>query len=385
MTEMMTGTFLLPDLGEGLSEAEIINWHVAPGDRVVADQPLVTVETDKAVVDIPSPGSGVVEACLGEPGDVVAVGEPLLRFSGAAGRQDAGAVVGELPQAVRGEPKRPAEPAPEAEPAPSAQAAAAPIHRAEVKASPRARKRARELGVELGSVIGTGPHRVIQVRDVEAAVVGAGDRLEGVRRAMARRMADADQRVVRATVTGEADISAWSRSSRPGSPILRLLRAMAVAVEAAPRMNAWFDDRAERVANQATVNVGIAMETQDGLFVPVLRDVAGKSQVELEAELDRLQGEVESRTIRPDELRGATISLSNFGAIGGLYAEMVVVPPQVAIIGAGRAFERVVLRDGAPAAANMLPLSVTFDHRLLTGVEACTYLLAMTADLELEE
>lgn len=385
MTEMMTGTFLLPDLGEGLSEAEIINWHVAPGDRVVADQPLVTVETDKAVVDIPSPGSGVVEACLGEPGDVVAVGEPLLRFSGAAGRQDAGAVVGELPQAVRGEPKRPAEPAPEAEPAPSAQAAAAPIHRAEVKASPRARKRARELGVELGSVIGTGPHRVIQVRDVEAAVVGAGDRLEGVRRAMARRMADADQRVVRATVTGEADISAWSRSSRPGSPILRLLRAMAVAVEAAPRMNAWFDDRAERVANQATVNVGIAMETQDGLFVPVLRDVAGKSQVELEAELDRLQGEVESRTIRPDELRGATISLSNFGAIGGLYAEMVVVPPQVAIIGAGRAFERVVLRDGAPAAANMLPLSVTFDHRVLTGVEACTYLLAMTADLELEE
>ncbi len=385
MTEMMTGTFLLPDLGEGLSEAEIINWHVAPGDRVVADQPLVTVETDKAVVDIPSPGSGVVEACLGEPGDVVAVGEPLLRFSGAAGRQDAGAVVGELPQAVRGEPKRPAEPAPEAEPARSAQAAAAPIHRAEVKASPRARKRARELGVELGSVIGTGPHRVIQVRDVEAAVVGAGDRLEGVRRAMARRMADADQRVVRATVTGEADISAWSRSSRPGSPILRLLRAMAVAVEAAPRMNAWFDDRAERVANQATVNVGIAMETQDGLFVPVLRDVAGKSQVELEAELDRLQGEVESRTIRPDELRGATISLSNFGAIGGLYAEMVVVPPQVAIIGAGRAFERVVLRDGAPAAANMLPLSVTFDHRVLTGVEACTYLLAMTADLELEE
>ena len=119
--------------------------------------------------------------------------------------------------------------------------------------------------------------------------------------------------------------------------------------------------------------------------MPVLTDVAGKGLAELEAELGRLQSEVAGRTIRPDELRGATISLSNFGAVGGLHAEMVVVPPQVAIIGAGRVFERVVLRGGTPAAAEILPLSVTFDHRVITGVEACTYLLAMTADLELDE
>ena len=370
MTEAMTGVFVLPDLGEGLIEAEIISWHVAPGDRVVADQPLVTVETDKAVVDIPSPGSGVIEACLGEPGDVIAVGEPLLRFSGESGREDAGAVVGELPESG---PKT-------SEPA--AQAATVPPAGAAVRASPRARQRARELGVQLDSVTGTGPDGVIQVGDVEAAIGGEGERLEGVRRAMARRMTDADQRVVRATVTGEADISAWLTA---GSPMIRLLQAMAAAVEAAPRMNAWFDDRVGRIANQTTVNVGIAMETEDGLFVPVLADVAGKTADQLEAELSRLQSAVLDRTISPEELRGPTISLSNFGAVGGLHAEMVVVPPQVAIIGAGRAFERLVLRNGKPVTAEILPLSITFDHRVITGVEACTYLQAMTAELEKEQ
>jgi pyruvate dehydrogenase E2 component (dihydrolipoamide acetyltransferase) len=195
-------------------------------------------------------------------------------------------------------------------------------------------------------------------------------------------MTDADQRVVRATVTGEADITAWSTT---GSPMLRLLRAISAAVAAAPRMNAWYDDRAGSISIQSAVDVGVAVETDDGLFVPVLADVAGKDAAQLASELARLKSAVEDRTIRPAELRGPTISLSDFGAVGGLHADMVVVPPQVAIVGAGRAFERVVLRDGAPEAAAILPLSVTFDHRVITGAEACTYLVALTADLELEQ
>ena len=373
------GTFLLPDLGEGLSEAEIVRWHVTPGDRVVADQPLLTVETDKAVVDIPSPRNGVVEACLGQPGDVIQVGQPLLQFAADDERVDAGALVGKLPSTAAAVSPRGAVPAP------------ASSKGSGVRASPRARQRARELGVSLEAVAGTGPDGVIQVGDVERALPDAGEPggresvggepLAGVRRAMARRMADANARVVRATVTGEADVSVWPAA---GSPMPRLLRAIAAAAAIAPRLNAWFNDRAETLSLQPMVNVGIAMETGDGLFVPVLEDVAAKTLDELAAELARLEEGVQKRTIGPEALKGQTISLSNFGAVAGLHAEMVVVPPQVAIIGTGRVFERLVLRDGEPVAARILPLSISFDHRVITGAEACTFLSALSADLELE-
>jgi pyruvate dehydrogenase E2 component (dihydrolipoamide acetyltransferase) len=369
------GTFYLPDLGEGLSEAEIVRWHVTPGDRVVADQPLVTVETDKAVVDIPSPRNGVVEACLGQPGDVIQVGQPLLRFTGDNERVDAGALVGKLPSAPSAASRK--------DPVP----AAAPAKGAGVRASPRARQRARELGVSLEAIVGTGPDGVIQVGDVQSASPGSGEPgsgepLSGVRRAMARRMADAHASVVRATVTGEADISAWPAA---GSPMPRLLRAIGAAAAVTPRLNAWFNDRAETLTLQSRANVGIAMETSDGLFVPVLEDVAAKSLDDLAAGLARLEDEVQHRTINPEALKGQTISLSNFGAVAGLHAEMVVVPPQVAIVGAGRVFERVVLREGAPALARVLPLSISFDHRVITGVEACTFLAALSADLAHEQ
>jgi pyruvate dehydrogenase E2 component (dihydrolipoamide acetyltransferase) len=360
-------TFFLPDLGEGLIDAEIVRWHVAPGDRVVADQPLVTVETDKAVVDIPSPRSGVVEACLGRPGDVIEVGQPLLRFAASAELPDSGAVVGALPTSTSA----------------TSPSGAVPVGPSpddiRTKASPRARQRARELGLSLEAVKGTGPDGVIQVSDVDAAGMLRGEPLSGVQRAMARRMSDAQARVVRATVTGEGDVSSWAGT---GSPTTRVLRAIGAAVAAAPRLNAWFDDRAETLALQARVNVGIAMETSDGLFVPVLEDVADRSLDDLASELARLQADVQSRTISPDALRGQTISLSNFGAVAGLHAEMVVVPPQVAIVGAGRKFERLVLQDGELGVAHILPLSISFDHRVITGVEACTFLAALQADLE---
>ncbi len=357
--------FCLPDLGEGLTEAEIVSWHVSTGDRVVADQPLVTVETDKAIVDIPSPQAGIVSACLAEPGEVVEVGSPLVQFSTDAVRVDAGAVVGELTQA---------EAPPPTEPSPDSGSRTAPV-----RASPQARNRARVLGVSLAEVTPTGPDGVVQVADVEAAAGGTGEVLTGVRRAMSRRMADAHARVARASVTGEADISNWHAEGRP---MLRLIRAVAEGAAAVGRMNAWYDDAAGTLSILERVDLGIAMEMADGLLVPVLADVASKTPDTLADELEALEKAVAERTVPPDALKGQTITLSNFGAVGGLHAEMVVVPPQVAIVGAGRIFERLVMGNGDPVQARILPLSVSFDHRVVTGVEACRFLNAMIQDLE---
>lgn len=365
MTESL---FCLPDLGEGLDEAEIVTWHVVAGDRVVIDQPLLTVETDKAVVDIPSPFGGIIEACIGKAGEVISVGAPLVRFSVDGARTDQAAVVGELPEAASKAPP----------------AAVMPLsslgQQGSVRAAPRARARARALGVELDSVTPTGPGGIIQLSDVETAAGGAPPILSGVRRAMIKRMAEAHARVVRASVTGEADVSTWSTG---GSPILRLIRAVGKAVEVAPVLNARFDDLAGSMTLQRSVNVGVAMETADGLFVPVLEDVQAKDASLLSAELNTLERAVNDRSISPESMHGQSITLSNFGALGGLHAELVVVPPQVAIVGAGRRFERLVLREGEPATALILPLSISFDHRVITGAEACSFLNALTADLEL--
>ncbi len=368
--------FCLPDLGEGLTDAEIVTWLVTPGDRVVTGQPLLTVETDKAVVDIPSPNAGVIDACLVDVGDVVEVGAPLVRFAAAGAQRDTGAVVGDLP-GERVTPARPAgesassvvstEPATErSRPPPSP------------RASPRTRRRAHELGVDLAAVTATGPEGVIQLRDVEGATTG-GERLIGVQRAMARRMADACARVARATVTGEADISAWQDRA---SPMVRLVRAIGVAATAEPLLNAAYDDVGEILRSNEVVDLGIAMESGDGLFVPVLRDVTGRSADDIETGLEQLEGAVQDRSIGPGELRGQTLTLSNFGAVGGLHAEMVVVPPQVAVVGAGRAFDRLVPAQSGQRVARILPLSVSFDHRVVTGVEACRFLNAMIADME---
>jgi len=378
MTEAVTDPtgFCLPDLGEGLTDAEIVSWLVSPGDRVVASQPLVTVETDKAVVDIPSPRSGVIADCVAAVGDVVEVGAPLVRFAAEGTRRDAGAVVGDLPAAAPTA----------AAPSPGRASAVAQAQRrasatgGSPRASPRARRRAQELGVDLSAVAATGPEGVIGLRDVEGAGPG-GERLIGVRRAMARRMTDASARVARATVTGEADISAWADGGG-ASPMVRLIRAVGAAATSEPRLNAAYDDAREVLRSNRVVDLGIAMESPDGLFVPVVRNVTAKAADGIAAELEHLEQAVADRTIRPDDLRGQTLTLSNFGAVGGRHAEMVVVPPQVAVVGAGRAFECLVPAEQGTAVGRMLPLSVSFDHRVVTGVEACRFLNAMIADLE---
>ncbi len=359
-------TFRLPDLGEGLAEAEIVSWHVGVGDHVVTDQPLLAVETDKAVVEIPSPRSGRVAKLCAELGAQVHVGEPLVEFEATDAQPDTGTVVGEVDAG-------PPVAMPTLVGAPSA-----------VRATPAVRALARKLGVDIAALRGSGPGGAVTARDVERgaetlATAEDAEPLRGVRRAMADRMARAHAEVVPATVTDVADVERWSADT---VIMLRLTRATAAGCAASPALNAWFDGAARSRRIRQTIDLGVAVDTDDGLFVPVLRDVGRRAPADLRDALARLKRDVAARTIPPSELQGQTITLSNFGTIGGRYAQLVVVPPQVAIVGAGRMTRQVVAADGAPAIRRQLPVSLTFDHRAVTGAEAARFLRALIADLE---
>lgn len=362
-------TFNLPDLGEGLTDAEIVSWHVTEGGRVIADQPLVSVETQKAVVEVPAPWSGVLTKLHAAPGDVVAVGAPLADIDTEGRGEDAGAVVGTLPKPAAGPARQPA--APSSAVAPSAR----------VKAAPAVRKLAAERGIDLATLRGSGPHGTITREDVEAAG-GAGDGYEplrSVRRAMAQNMAIAHAEVAATTVTEEADVSNWP----PDEDVtIRLVQAIVAACAAEPALNAWFDARRQARLLHDRIDLGIATDTEDGLFVPVLRDAGNRSVDELRNAIGAMKRDVAARTVPPQELRGQTITLSNFGTIGGRHAALMVMPPQVAILGAGRITPAPRVADGRLVPGRVLPLSLTFDHRAVTGGEAARFLMNVVGKLE---
>lgn len=361
--------FVLPDLGEGLEEAEIVAWHVNEGDHVVTDQPLVSVETDKAVVEVPAPQSGRIARLFGSKGDLVKVGAPLVEFAEGM-EQDTGTVVGELKQDEK--PSRGAEPPPE------------PMQARTRQVLPAVRALAHKLDVDLNLVHATGPAGTITRADVERAArslvdAGPAEPLRGMRRAMAQRMTVAHAEVSPASVTDEADVDDWSKSE---DITVRLIRAIAVACKSEPSLNAWYNAEAAERRLVKRIDIGIAVDTEDGLIVPVVRNVGERDARDLRAGLDRLRADAAARSIPSEELRGATITLSNFGMIGGRFANLVVVPPQVAIIGAGRIRQEVVARDGQASVRRVLPLSLTFDHRVVTGGEAARFLAALKSDLE---
>ncbi|MDJ0934153.1 MAG: dihydrolipoamide acetyltransferase family protein [Kiloniellales bacterium] len=361
-------TFRLPDLGEGLQEAEIVTWHVGVGDRVVADQPLVSVETEKAVVEIPSPQSGRIAKLHQAVGDIVPIGGALVDF-GEATAAETGTVVGEIPTAVTAVPSE---------------------RETEVegfKAAPAVRALARRLGIDLATVTPSGPGGAVTSKDVERAAAEAEgaaplEPLRGVRRAMARNMERSHAEVVPATVTEEADTGAWPAGE---DTTMRLVRAIAAGCAAEPALNAWYFGRDQGRRLHAKINLGIAMDTEDGLFVPVLRDVGGRSVEDLRQGLEAMKHDVAARSVPLEELRGQTVTLSNFGMFGGRHAALVVLPPQVAILGAGQVHEAVVPVAGEPAVRRILPLSLTFDHRAVMGGEAARFLAAVKVDLEARE
>jgi pyruvate dehydrogenase E2 component (dihydrolipoamide acetyltransferase) len=364
--------FALPDLGEGLQEAEIVAWHVSAGDHVVPDQPLVSVETEKAVVEVPSPRAGRVARLCAAVGDRVPVGGALVEFEDAA-HPDSGTVVGAL------EPGAPATAVPAAPPPPAATG----------RALPAARRLAARLGLDLARIAPTGPGGAVTVADVEAAARATGpgggsqpaaEPLQGVRRAMAQAMARSGAEVVPATVADDADVEAWATPE--ADVTVRLIRAVAAGCAAAPALNAWYDGAAMSRRLHRRVDLGLAVDSADGLFAPVIRDAGGRDAAGLRREIDRLKAAVAARQLALAELRDPSITLSNVGTLAGRYLALVVVPPQVAILGAGRIRPRVVAAGGQAAVRRLLPLSLTFDHRAASGGEAARFLAAAIADLE---
>lgn len=447
-------TFNLPDLGEGLPDATIVEWFVKEGDVIRLDEPLVSMETAKAVVEVPSPVSGKVLKLAGGAGDVVVTGSMLAVFQPdpslpqRAEGQDTGHHHGPAkPQATEPAPASPTAATPAPAPAESerddagtvvgAMQSSNAVHTEQavavggVKAMPAVRAMARKLGVDLARVRATGADGAVTMADVKqaaadgsaragaapatsaparvveatpapvaapqrtalsasgkpmrtqppgVAVSGQPEQLKGVRRNMARVMADAHAKVVPTTLSDDADVHAWT----PGNDVtVRLIRAIVRACKAVPAMNAWFDgDKLTRTLHPH-VDIGIAVDTDDGLFVPALRNADILDARGVREGINRLRAQVEDRSIPASELSGYTISLSNFGMFAGRYATPVVVPPCVAIVAAGRARHQVTPVMGGFESHKVIPLSVTFDHRACTGGEAARFLKALIDDLAL--
>ena len=473
----MSKQFLLPDLGEGLPDATIVEWYVKVGDTIRLDDNLVSMETAKAVVDVPSPVSGKVLKLAGDAGDVIVTGTMLAEFEvdpslpqraegqdtghhhgppaathGGAGedapgdggkviasdeggaisdagtpapkghadgghagksRDDAGTVVGAMQSsdAVRSE---------------------AAVAVGGVKAMPAVRAMARKLGVDIGLVRASGTDGTVTMDDVKRAAAdgseppqarapsaaqgdviahyigrsvqpiqqtrstlsqsgkpmrtqppsvqatGQPEQLKGVRRNMARVMASAHAQVVPTTLCDDADLHAWIGKQ---DITARLIRAIVAACNAVPALNAWFDgDKLVRTLHPH-VDIGIAVDTDDGLFVPALRNADMLDGNGVRGAIQRLRAQVEDRSIPASELGGYTISLSNFGMFAGRYATPVVVPPTVAIIGAGKLSFDVVAVMGGIEVHRRMPISLTFDHRAATGGEAARFLKTLLDDL----
>ncbi len=419
-------SFHLPDLGEGLPDAEIVEWHVAVGDVVRLDAPLVSMETAKAVVEVPSPFSGKVLKLAGQPGDVVLTGAVLVEIEldpslpQRADAQDTGH--------HHGGPAAHAAPAPQAAAEPEAAEDAGTVVgamessnavRSEqavaiggIKAMPAVRALAKKLKVDLARVRATGADGVITAADVKAAAANpsaaaapaapapavartpaapapafmpppAGDDkdepIRGVRRNMLRSMSAAHAEVVPTTLMDDADLGAWA----PGEDItVRTLRALAVAAKTEPAMNAWLNAKEGTLRRHSAVHIGVAIDSADGLFVASLRHCDTRDGAQLRAELNRLRDGVRNRTLPPEDLSGYTLMFSNFGVFAGKYATPVVVPPGVCIVGTGRLYHAVVPVLGGVETHRMMPISLTFDHRAATGGEAARFLKAMIDDLQ---
>jgi pyruvate dehydrogenase E2 component (dihydrolipoamide acetyltransferase) len=376
-------TFNLPDLGEGLAEAEIVEWHVSVGDHVRVDQPMLSVETAKAVVEVPAPFSGIVTALRGAPGDIVPTGAPLIEF-------DSGTVVGSMPATS------------EEEFVELGSVGGARIHASRrTLAVPAARALAKSLGVDLKTVQGSGRAGLITLDDVlrhaniaagangvaaangAAAAAGLADGiaepLRGARRAMAQSMSLSRDQVAGSTVCDDADIHHWTQR---GDYMLRLMRAMICAWRAEPALNAWYDPVTLSRFLVAHVDLGIAVDTPGGLIVPVVRNIENKSPDELRAAIALQKEAAHRRSTDLSDLRDFTLMLSNFGTLAGRYGIPRVVPPAVAILGAGKVREDAVVVGGTVQAHRRMPLSLSFDHRCITGGEACRFLASVITDLE---
>ncbi len=410
----MAFDFVLPDLGEGIAEAEIRKWLVKTGDVIEEHQAVVEVETDKAVVEVPSPRKGTVLKISREEGEMVKVGDVLIVLGEEGERIEAPrpkaekpaeeerprsvSVVGVLPEEEEEVKPKAAE---RPKPAPTA-GVAAPTE-GEVLATPAVRAFAREQGVALEGVRGTGPGGSIRQEDVlrakqaqKAGVPeGAIERLaiRGVRKTIARNLLFSQKTTAFVTETAEADITdLWSVREREKKRLqdqgvhLTLMPFFMKAVQHAlmefPTFNASVDEEREEIIVKKYYNIGVAVDTPDGLIVPVVRDIEKKTVRELAVELQEFSQQARDRKIKLEDLKGSSFTITNYGTYGATFATPIINYPDVAILGTGKTSDKPWVKDGAITARKILPLSLTFDHRVNDGAGAAKFLTRLVEYLE---
>ncbi|WP_429886395.1 dihydrolipoamide acetyltransferase family protein [Geoalkalibacter halelectricus] len=372
-----------PDIGEGITEGEIVRWLVEVGQQVAEHQPLVEMETDKALVEVPAPVAGRVSELHGAPGEVVPVGAVLALIDEDGDQEESQKPHGQA-QGVVGQ----------LEEAPEASAAGLML--------PRDRKLAAELGVDPDQLRGSGPQGRITEDDIRAA---AGARqgeaeapderlpLRGVRRTMAKTMRASVSSAVHVTILERADALALRRLRERERALAEargvrltwlpfIVKALTLVLERFPLLNSSFDEKRGEIILHRQIHIGFAVDTPDGLLVPVVRNTRRRSILELAATLQELAVRARERKIAPAELKGGTFTLSNYGAIGGLWGTPIINPPEAAILGVGRIAEEAVVRDGQVVARPMVPLSLTFDHRIIDGATAHRFLNALIEHIE---
>ncbi|CDF84197.1 Lipoamide acyltransferase component of branched-chain alpha-keto acid dehydrogenase complex [Pseudomonas knackmussii B13] len=411
----------MPDIGEGIAEVELVEWHVAVGDEVHEDQLLAEVMTDKATVEIPSPVAGKILALGGAPGQVMAVGGELVRLEvEGKGNQREAAPAAEAEPVVAApvEPVRPVvqdaprgEMKPVVSPRPSTAPAAPMVRRAPGEkplASPAVRQRARDLGVELQFVQGSGPAGRILHDDLDkymthgGAVVASGymarhDEQQvpviGLRRRIAQKMAEAKRRIPHFSYVEEIDVTDLEAlrqhlngkygASRGKLTLLPFIaRAMVVALRDFPQINARYDDEADIVTRYGAVHLGVATQSDSGLMVPVLRNAESRDLWGNAAEVARLAEAARNGKASREELSGSTITLTSLGALGGIVSTPVINHPEVAIVGVNRMVERPMVVNGQIVVRKMMNLSSSFDHRVVDGMDAAAFIQAVRALLE---
>lgn len=435
--------FILPDLGEGVHEAELIKWRVRPGERVEEHQTLAEMETDKALVEVPSPWTGVIKELHGAEGEIINVGSRLVSYEvgsgaakGSAGtksapakkaagtgqaaasnsdaatateeREDAGTVVGSVDASLR---------VSEAFTRRRAESAAVPAGR-KALATPAVRRVARQLGVEIDRVPGTGRGGRVTASDVESfaggapsagavahrapdaasrapvvvAADGVAERIpfRGVRRKIAEALHRSVSTTVHFTVVDEADVTALDRKRREYAAVLGrklsllpfVMTAVCRALRSHPSLNALVDDAKGEILIKQPINLGCAVDTDHGLMVPVVRDADRLALADLADAVAAVAAGCRDRTIDREKLVGGTFTISNVGSYGGMFATPIINYPEVAILAAGRAKERVLVRDGAFYAGLVLPLSLSCDHRVVDGAEGARFLNTVVRLLE---
>lgn len=392
---MSEHVFKLPDLGEGTVESEIAEWFIKVGDQVQEEDVVGTMMTDKAAVELSSPVSGKVLQLAGEPGDVVAVGAPLVVFEtdgNAAEAAPAAAAVKAAEPVAKPAPARTAEPAD----APSS---------GKVLTSPAIRRRAREAGIDLAQVPGTGANGRILRKDLDAylqqRLPDSSDidpassattevKIIGLRRMIAERMSQAKREIPHFSYVEEIDITELEalrrhlNASRDGQRRLTLLPflglALVKALKSFPQCNTTHDRERELLIRHEAVHLGIATQTPDGLKVPVARHCERRSLDNLADEIRRVSDAARDNRSKRDELTGSTITITSLGKLGGIVSTPVINQPEVAIIGVNRAIERPVVHDGHVQVRRMMNLSSSFDHRFVDGYDAAA-MIQMIKDL----